>query len=74
MSERMIDQFMEMVKIDSESGNESKFIDYLKNEFEKLGAKAEKDSYGNLVAKFAEKKCSGKDPVLLSCHADTVNP
>ncbi len=74
MSERMIDQFMEMVKIDSESGNESKFIDYLKNEFEKLGAKAEKDSYGNLVAKFTEKNCSGKDPVLLSCHADTVKP
>lgn len=34
MPERMINQFMEMVRIDSESGNEAKFIEYLKNEFE----------------------------------------
>ena len=36
MSERMIKQFMEMVQIDSESGNEATFIQYLKGEFEKL--------------------------------------
>jgi len=29
MIERMIKQFIEMVKIDSESGNEEKMIDYL---------------------------------------------
>lgn len=74
MSERMVKQFMEMVKIDSESGNESRFIDYLKDEFEKLGVQASKDSYGNLIAKIPEKNCQGKDPVLLSCHADTVKP
>ncbi len=45
MPERMINQFMEMVRIDSESGNEAKFIEYLKNEFEKMGAAAEKDNY-----------------------------
>ena len=33
MSERMIKQFMEMVKIDSESGNEARMIDYLFDEF-----------------------------------------
>jgi len=74
MSDRMVKQFMEMVKIDSESGNEAKFIEYLKGEFEKLGGDAKKDSYGNLIVKFSEKNCSGKDPVLLSCHADTVKP
>lgn len=74
MSERMINQFIEMVKIDSESGNEANMINYLRNEFEKLGGKAQKDSYGNLIAKFEPKGCEGKEPILLSCHADTVKP
>lgn len=74
MSQRMVNQFMEMVQIDSESGEEAAFIDYLFKEFVKLGAEAFKDSYGNLIAKFPAKGCKGKEPVLLSCHADTVKP
>ena len=74
MSERMIKQFMEMVKIDSESGNEARMIDYLFDEFKALGGSPQKDSYGNLIVQFAAKGCEGKDPILLSCHADTVKP
>ncbi len=74
MNERMINHFMEMVQIDSESGNEAEFINYLKIEFEKLGGKVTIDSYGNLFAKFQEKGCSGKEAILMSCHADTVQP
>lgn len=74
MTNRMINQFMDMVRIDSESGNEAKFIEYLKGEYEKLDADVTIDSYGNLVAKIAAKGCEGKDPILLSCHADTVQP
>ncbi|NOZ12592.1 MAG: M20/M25/M40 family metallo-hydrolase [Acidobacteria bacterium] len=74
MSERMIKQFMEMVQIDSESGNEARFIEYLKGEFEKLGGTAVIDAYGNLVAKFPAKNSSGTEAILLSCHADTVQP
>lgn len=74
MSERMVNQFMEMVKIDSESGNEANFIDYLKTEFEKVGASAEKDDYGNLIAKLPAKNCDKTESILLSCHADTVKP
>ncbi|MBN2070621.1 MAG: M20/M25/M40 family metallo-hydrolase [Candidatus Krumholzibacteriota bacterium] len=74
MSERMIKQFMEMVQIESESGNEAEMMDYLYKEFKSMGAEATKDAYGNLVAKFPEKGCTGKDPILLSCHADTVMP
>ena len=70
----MIKQFMEMVQIDSESGNEANFINYLEKEFKKIGATAEKDSYGNLIAKLPAKGCEGKEPILLSCHADTVKP
>ena len=74
MSERMIEQFMEMVRIDSESGNEATMIEYLHKTFSEMGADSVIDSYGNLVARFPEKGCSGKDPILLSCHADTVMP
>jgi len=74
MSERMIKQFMEMVQIDSESGNEANFINYLEKEYQKLGASTIQDSYGNLIAKLPAKGCEGKAPILLSCHADTVKP
>jgi tripeptide aminopeptidase len=70
----MIKQFMEMVQIDSESGNEARFINYLLAEFKKMGAVAKKDAYGNLVAKLPAKNSQCKEPVLLSCHADTVQP
>jgi tripeptide aminopeptidase len=74
MSERMVDQFLEMVQIDSESGHEAQMIDYLLEEFQKLGAEAARDSYGNLIARLPAKNCQGKEPILLSCHADTVQP
>jgi tripeptide aminopeptidase len=74
MSERMIQQFMEMVRIDSESGNEENMMKYLKTEFEKIGAEAVLDAYGNLVAKLPAKQCIKTEPILLSCHADTVKP
>lgn len=74
MSEKMIQQFMEMVKIDSESGNEEEYINYLVGQFKELGADVKKDSYGNLLAKLPAKGCEGKEPILLSCHADTVKP
>jgi len=74
MSERMVQQFMEMVQIPSESGNEAEMIAYLEQAFGGLGAETTVDNYGNLVAKLPAKGCEGKDPVLLSCHADTVKP
>ncbi len=74
MSDRMVEHFMEMVKIDSESGNEENFINYLKKQFEDLGGEAVKDSYGNLVAKFPARNSNKTEPILFSCHADTVKP
>jgi len=74
MNQRLVDQFIEMVKIPSESGNEKEMIEYLKKEFQKLDAQAIIDSYGNLIAKIAAKGCEDKEPILLSCHADTVKP
>ena len=74
MSERMVRQFMEMVRIDSESGNEARFMEYLLGEASALGARAALDGYGNLIAAFPAKGASTTGPILLSCHGDTVKP
>ena len=74
MSDRMVKQFMEMVRIDSESGNEARMVDYLLKEIRGMGGEADPDDYGNLIARFPARGCEGKEPVLLSCHADTVKP
>ncbi len=74
MSERMVEQFMELVQIDSESGNEAAFLDHLLAEVRSLGADAGLDDYGNLIASFPAVGCDATEPILLSCHADTVKP
>ena len=74
MSERMVKQFMEMVGIDSESGNEARMMEYLLRAIPEAGGEAALDAYGNLIARFAALGCTGKAPILLSCHADTVKP
>jgi di/tripeptidase len=74
MSERMLRQFMEMVQIDSESGNETKFLEYLLDEVTAIGGDAALDDYGNLLASFEAVGCEGVQPILLSCHGDTVKP
>ena len=75
MSKRLVDVFCEMVKIDSESGNEEVFFEYLSDLFARdLNADCALDSYGNLIARVAAKNCDGKFPVLFGCHGDTVKP
>jgi tripeptide aminopeptidase len=70
----MVRQFMEMVRIDSESGNEARFMEYLLKETAALGADAALDGYGNLIASFPAKGSASSEPILLACHGDTVKP
>lgn len=74
MSERMIEQFMEMVRIPSESGEEAEFIAWLAKAFETLGAEVRVDAYGNLTARLGALDSAVTEPILFSCHADTVKP
>ena len=69
----MVGQFMAMVRVDSESGDEARFMAWLLPRIEELGASGELDRYGNLVARLPAKNSSGA-PILLSCHGDTVKP
>ena len=75
MSERLINTFCEMVKIDSESGNEAPFIDHVKGLLEReLGAQCTLDAHGNLIARVPAKNPMSAEPIFLGAHADTVKP
>lgn len=81
--ERLINQFVELVKIDSESGNEREIADYLKNRFQELGIQAIEDnsmvnsghSAGNLVVTLVASNNAAESPVIyFTSHMDTVTP
>jgi len=64
-----------MVKIDSESGNEERFINYVKELVEEeLGAECSIDAHGNLVARVPAQDSTDAEPIFLGAHADTVKP
>jgi len=77
---RIIEEFMEMTKIDSETKNERKFADYLKAKLKDLGLEVFEDdagskiggNAGNIIATLPG-KIDGKK-ILFSAHMDTVQP
>lgn len=70
-----VELFMEMVRIDSESGKERKFLAWLSELFRRdLGAECGFDLYGNLIATLPGKDSEREEPILLCAHADTVKP
>ena len=66
---RLVNSFIKLVKIDSESGEEKEIISYLKKELQKFGFKTRIDKAGNLIG------LKGSKPIIaLSAHVDTVKP
>ncbi|WP_149453660.1 M20/M25/M40 family metallo-hydrolase [Pasteuria penetrans] len=76
--QRLLDQFITLVQIDSETGQERAICDYLLQRCEQLGLIAHEDdsmvrtghAAGNIIAR---SRTEGT-PVLFSCHMDTVKP
>ncbi len=72
---RLVNRFMQMVAIPSESGQEHEFIAWLQKVLsDEFGAECTLDGYGNLIAKLSAKDSSRAAPVLFGVHADTVSP
>lgn len=80
--ERLIESFIEMVQIDSQSKEEDRFAAYLKVEMEKLGIEVVEDTHsasaanvetGNVIGRFKGNK-EGVQTILLCAHMDTVLP
>lgn len=78
--QRLVDLFVRLVEIDSETGNEAKFKDYLIEEFAARGIKAIEDetasivggNAGNLLVRIPGTVAA--KPLLFSAHMDTVSP
>lgn len=79
--ERLVEEFLELVQIDSESRHETEIAGVLKAKFEALGLDVIEDDSkektglgsGNLIARL-KGDVNLADPILLSCHFDTVTP
>jgi len=75
MQSKLVERFCAMVRIDSESGNEARFIDATKALLEEeLHAACVIDAHGNLIAKVQAKGASDATPIFLAAHGDTVKP
>jgi tripeptide aminopeptidase len=79
-SQRLVEEFIELVKIDSPGKKEKAFAGILKDKLVKLGLKIEFDQVGsiiggdtgNLIARLSGK--AGVPTLLFSAHMDTVSP
>ncbi|QUL52992.1 M20/M25/M40 family metallo-hydrolase [Paenibacillus tritici] len=80
--ERLINEFMELVRIDSETRNERRIADVLKEKFSSLGLSAVEDDSmertghgaGNLFVTWPADSGVSAPKLLFTCHMDTVVP
>ncbi|AHV98199.1 M20/M25/M40 family metallo-hydrolase [Paenibacillus sabinae] len=83
VQDRLIQEFMELVQIDSETKNERNIADHLIAKFKELGLEAVEDDSqertghgaGNLIVTWpAENAAEDAPKLLFTCHMDTVVP
>lgn len=68
--DRTVEAFLELVAIDSPSGDEDAIAAELERRFLALGLECSQDAAGNVLAKLP----GMGEPILLSAHMDTVEP
>ncbi|WP_028111764.1 M20/M25/M40 family metallo-hydrolase [Ferrimonas kyonanensis] len=76
--QRLVDHFIELVKIDSESGNEKAIAETLAEQLGQLGFQVQRlpvdDMLSNGFNLYARLPGTLPGSILLSCHMDTVSP
>ncbi|MEK6557912.1 MAG: M20/M25/M40 family metallo-hydrolase [Candidatus Margulisiibacteriota bacterium] len=70
--QRLVETFIDLVEIDSESGDEAEIREVLKAKLIALGLATKVDQKGNLIATLTGRRNSAR--ILLSAHMDTVRP
>ncbi len=74
MANNVVEMLCELVQVDSESGSERGFMEFLSGWLAReVGAQCELDTYGNLIGHVPAKD-SKAAPVMLGAHGDTVKP
>ncbi|MSQ17548.1 MAG: M20/M25/M40 family metallo-hydrolase [Dehalococcoidia bacterium] len=66
---RLVQDFCDLVRIDSPSGEEEAVAQHVSRRLQVLGLEVARDAHGNVIASEP-----GDDPLLLSAHMDTVEP
>jgi tripeptide aminopeptidase len=69
-SERLLANFLELLKIDSPSGSEDAIAGYLMGKLRALGFRTERDARGNVMGWVDQPG----EPILLNAHMDNVSP
>lgn len=79
--ERLIEEFMELVQVDSETRFEAKIASVLKEKFQQLGVEVKEDNATELINHGANNlictipgTVSGVDEIYFTAHMDTVTP
>ena len=68
--ERFVKTLLDLIRIDSPSGEEDAMDQEVSSRLQALGLKIQHDSYNNVIAKLP----GDGEPVMLSAHLDTVEP
>src|SRR5438874_9101970 len=68
--DRVLETFLDLVRIDSPSGEEEAVAQEVIRRLESLGARTERDGFGNLIARLLGEG----QPLLIGTHLDTVEP
>jgi tripeptide aminopeptidase len=68
--QRLVQTFLDLVAIDSPSGEEAVISEELARRFTALGGEVEADEYHNLIARFPGTRAG--DYLMMSAHMDTV--
>jgi len=74
---RLVNSFLELVQIDSESGHETTISKFLQRKLKALGVKVYVDRIGNIHGEFIQAQSEtpeGVPKLLFSAHLDTVKP
>ncbi|MFF2016445.1 M20/M25/M40 family metallo-hydrolase [Paenibacillus sp. NPDC058177] len=82
VQDRLIQEFMELVRVDSETGNEREIADVLTSKFKALGLEVVEDDSqertghgaGNLFVTWPAVQGVTAPKLLFTCHMDTVVP
>ncbi|MFI2855551.1 tripeptidase T [Paenibacillus sp. JSM ZJ436] len=80
--ERILNEFMELVSIDSETRHEEQISEVLKKKFGALGLQVQEDDSkertghgsGNLIVTWEAEQAEHAPKLLFTCHMDTVTP
>ena len=68
--ERLVQTLMDLIRIDSPTGEEDEMDREVSSRLQALGFSVQHDAYGNVIAKLEGEG----EPLILSAHLDTVEP